>query len=74
MVAQKLCVLAICCTGRIVLESTMSQWFNHAFPVVWGQLHVQYLIPYNKFRLHHMEKVWEYLEHISKIIEAAEVW
>ncbi len=33
----KIYVLVICCTGTIVLSSTMLQWFNHAFPV-HGQL------------------------------------
>ncbi len=36
-----------CCTGMIVLEITMSRWFNHAFPVR-GQLCVPNLVPFDK--------------------------
>jgi hypothetical protein len=56
-----------CCTGTIVLEVTMSRWFNHAFPI-WGRLCVvPNLLPYDKFRPRNVEKVWEYLDHMSKI-------
>ena len=55
-----------CCTGAIVSESTVSRWFNHAFPVR-GRLCVPNLVPYDKFRPRNIEKAWEYLEHISKI-------
>ena len=55
-----------CCTGTIVSESTVSRWFNHAFPIR-GRLCVPNLIPYDKFRPRNIEKAWEYLEHISKI-------
>jgi hypothetical protein len=55
-----------CCMGTIVLESTVSRWFNHAF-LVRGRLCVPNLVPYNKFRPGNMKKAWEYLEHISKI-------
>jgi hypothetical protein len=55
-----------CCTGTIVSESTVSRWFNHAFPVR-GRLCVPNLVPYDKFRPGNIEKAWEYLEHISKI-------
>ena len=37
-----------CCTGTIVSESTVSRWFNHAFPIK-GRLCVPNLIPYDKF-------------------------
>ena len=55
-----------CCTGAIVLESTVSGWFNHAFPIR-GRLCAPNLIPYDKFRPPNIEKAWEYLGHISKI-------
>jgi len=55
-----------CCTGTILSESTVSRWFNHAFPVR-GRLCVPNLGPYNKFKPGNIEKAWEYLEHISKI-------
>jgi hypothetical protein len=55
-----------CCTGTILSESTVSRWFNHAFPVR-GRLCVPNLVPYDKFRPGNIKKAWEYLEHISKI-------
>ena len=51
-----------CCTGTIVSESTVSRWFNHAFPIQ-GRLCVPNLVPYPR----NIEKAWEYHEHISKI-------
>ncbi len=55
-----------CCTGTIMSESTLSRWFNHAFPIR-GWLCVPNPVPYDKFRPCNIEKAWEYLEHISKI-------
>jgi hypothetical protein len=56
----------LCCTGTIVLESTVSRWFHHAFPIQ-GRLCVPNLVPYDKFRPGNMEKAWEYLNHIARI-------
>ncbi len=44
------------CTGTIVSESsTVSRWFNHAFPVR-DRLCVPNLVPYDKFRPGNIEK------------------
>jgi hypothetical protein len=56
----------LCCTGTIVLESTVSWWFHHAFPIR-GRLCVPNLVPYDKFRPGNMEKALEYLDHIARI-------
>jgi hypothetical protein len=55
-----------CCTGMIVLESTVSQWFHNAFPIR-GRLCMPNLVPYNKFRPRNMKRAWEYLNHILSI-------
>jgi hypothetical protein len=55
-----------CCMGMIVLESTVSRWFHHAFPIQ-GRLCGPNLVPYDKFRPSNMEKAWEYLDHIARI-------
>jgi hypothetical protein len=44
-----------CCTGLIVSESTVAQWFHFAFPIQ-GRLQVPNLVPYDKFRPSNMEK------------------
>jgi hypothetical protein len=63
-----------CCTETTMLRSTVSRWFNHAFPLRGG-LCVPILVPNDKFRSCNMGKAWEYLDHIKQNkSRAAEVW
>ncbi len=52
--------------GTIVLERTVSRWFDDAFPIR-GRLRVPNLVPHDKFWPRNIEKAWEYLDHIARI-------
>lgn len=52
--------------GTKVLESTVSRYFNHSFPIRCG-LCVPNLVPFDKFRSGNVEKAWEYLSYLNMI-------